>query len=594
MMSFALTGQVERVVGWLTPVWIVSLGVAIGFLLALIVWAALVGLGRVRGLNDLYSTTSKRWTSSLVASAAFFGGLYWWARHNGGFRRGTMDATDFSHSVWALYAFLAIVAIVLGFGFIAAVSKARRDEVRLAIREGFLFWVSTVGVAAIAFVVLGYASSSLDQLRILSVVDEPDEILGSLTELAGSGVEYRELDLGADSPNGGQLLTEVAFEGTLLKTLVIRSDSQVDVSVEPIVDGISPGKYISVPPHHERAFTVVKDGEMEFIPEHRVEGLYVHNRSGVDGKIEIQWLTSPRVSEVAIVPFVAVIVVFVYVFYFSLVATQPKIFAIAHSTFKTELSQPVFIVLAVLGMIFILGSIFVPYNTFGEDIKMYKDSSLTLIRVLGIFLAVWAASKSVAEEIEGRTALTVLSKPVSRRQFVLGKFVGIGLAVGWLYILIGIWFLIWTSYKPIYDTVEMAAYDYGWQNSFDEMISAVPGVVLAFFESLIFVSISVAISTRMGILANFMICFAIYVLGHLTPLIVQSNAAVEAFEGVTTFGYVVSAVLPVLEHFDINAAITGDVDVPIYYLGWSTFYCGLYCLVALLLSFVLFEDRDLA
>ena len=42
--------------------------------------------------------------------------------------------------------------------------------------------------------------------------------------------------------------------------------------------------------------------------------------------------------------------------------------------------------------------------------------------LLAILLAVWSASVSIADELEGRTALTLLSKPVSRRQFILGKF----------------------------------------------------------------------------------------------------------------------------------------------------------------------------
>ena len=62
--------------------------------------------------------------------------------------------------------------------------------------------------------------------------------------------------------------------------------------------------------------------------------------------------------------------------------------------------------------------IYIPYNTFGEDVKMLKDSGLTLIMVLAILVGLWTASVSVADEIEGRTAVTLLSKPISRRQFV--------------------------------------------------------------------------------------------------------------------------------------------------------------------------------
>ena len=56
--------------------------------------------------------------------------------------------------------------------------------------------------------------------------------------------------------------------------------------------------------------------------------------------------------------------------------------------------------------------------------------------ILGMLLAVWSAGTSVSEEIEGRTALTVLSKPVSRRSFILGKYTGIMLSVLVLFVIL--------------------------------------------------------------------------------------------------------------------------------------------------------------
>ena len=81
--------------------------------------------------------------------------------------------------------------------------------------------------------------------------------------------------------------------------------------------------------------------------------------------------------------------------------------------------------LVVVGAFLLVLYIYIPYNTFGEDVKMYKDSGMMTIMVLAILVALWTASVSVADEIEGRTALTLLSKPISRRQFVIGKFLGI-------------------------------------------------------------------------------------------------------------------------------------------------------------------------
>jgi ABC-type transport system involved in multi-copper enzyme maturation permease subunit len=275
-----------------------------------------------------------------------------------------------------------------------------------------------------------------------------------------------------------------------------------------------------------------------------------------------------------------------------LTTSFPKIAAIALSTFKTEVSQPLFLLVTVLGSLFIVLSIYIPYNTFGEDIKMYKDSGLNLLRVMAIFTAIWAASKSVAEEIEGRTALTVLSKPVGRRQFILGKFSGISMAIGLMFLLLGLWFVIWVAYKPVYDGQESNEQVVDWTLSFIESFNVIPGLVLCFLEAVVFVAISVAISTRLGILANFLICAAIYVLGHLTPLLVQSSYA--SFELVVVFAQLVAIIFPVLNHYDIQAAISTNSAVPLEYIGWSFIYTALYGAIAMLVALVLFEDRDLA
>ena len=93
-------------------------------------------------------------------------------------------------------------------------------------------------------------------------------------------------------------------------------------------------------------------------------------------------------------------------------------------------------------------------------------------------------------------------------------------------------------------------------------------------------------------LANFIICFSIYVLGHLTPLIVQSS--VGKFAPVQFVAELLSAVLPILDHFNITAAVATGAAVPYHYLGWALVYSLLYGVIALLLALLLFEDRDLA
>ena len=182
------------------------------------------------------------------------------------------------------------------------------------------------------------------------------------------------------------------------------------------------------------------------------------------------------------------------------------------------MSQPLFYVLLAIGVFGLILFPFVPYNTLGEDIKMVKDEGLTLIMVLSIMLALWTASVSIADEIEGRTALTLLSKPVGRRQFILGKFLGILVPVAIMFLVLGAMFLASVSYKVVYDARETGPAEPTLADCQTEMLQIAPGLLLSFMEAVVLTAISVAISTRLPMLANLMICAAIYVLGHLVPV----------------------------------------------------------------------------
>ena len=154
---------------------------------------------------------------------------------------------------------------------------------------------------------------------------------------------------------------------------------------------------------------------------------------------------------------------------------MPRLFAVALSTYKSEIAQPLFTLTIVFGVIALIGFVWIPYNTFGEDIKMLKDAGLTLILILSIILALWSASTSVADEIEGRTALTVLSKPLTRRAFVIGKFTGIVWMLSLVYIIFGVVLIAAVSYKPIYDATESSLGVPDWRlclsNRFDSYLA---------------------------------------------------------------------------------------------------------------------------
>src|SRR5207302_6343054 len=123
-----------------------------------------------------------------------------------------------------------------------------------------------------------------------------------------------------------------------------------------------------------------------------------------------------------------------------LVLVWPKGGAVPQAGFREAVRQPMCWLLTLLAALLMAVSIFVPYFTFGEDYLMVKQLGYDTIMLAAVLFGAIASSLSISEEIEGRTAITLMSKPVSRRQFLLGKFAGIILAAAFMFATLGIFF----------------------------------------------------------------------------------------------------------------------------------------------------------
>lgn len=264
---------------------------------------------------------------------------------------------------------------------------------------------------------------------------------------------------------------------------------------------------------------------------------------------------------------------------------------IARATTKEALRQPVFIMLLLVSLLMLVLNTFVPFFSLGDDVKMLEICGLATILISGMLLAIWTSSMSIADEIEGKTAMTLLSKPITRRQFIVGKFVGIQAAVLVLVIPVtcAFWGLI--VYKVFYDARESSS-ETTMGLAQLEAYRIIPPVVLGLLEIAVMSAISVAISTRAPMVVNMVACLAIFVVGHLTPSLVRTNLG--RLELVTFMARVISAILPAVENFNVEAAIVTGAVVPASYLGWVAIYSAAYISAAILLAFIMFEDRDLA
>jgi len=380
---------------------------------------------------------------------------------------------------------------------------------------------------------------------------------------------------------------EIPFRVDELQSYSLESEQEIAVTVEPDKGFADPLLVVD-----DQLYTWTPGNNVDRGFEADVTTVYITNESDLPTLVKGTFVLDVEMPEVHYLPLATGSVLGLFAIYFLVRWLAPRVSIIATATAKEAVSQPVFLLLTVVGVVALLAFIYVPYNTFGEDVKMLKTSGMTLIKVLAIIVALWTASVSVAEEIEGRTALTVLSKPVGRRQFILGKFLGIIWPIVLMFVILGVIFLLTVSYKVVYDAREASKTSPEWQLCFEEVIRIIPGLVLAFFEAVVMAAISVAISTRLPMLPNLVICGSIYVLGHLGPLIVKSAAGEIVF--VKFIGRLISVMLPVLDHYEIEGAIAGASNVPSAYLWMALLYSALYCLAAMLLALIFFEDRDLA
>ncbi|HCD02769.1 MAG TPA: ABC transporter permease, partial [Planctomycetaceae bacterium] len=124
------------------------------------------------------------------------------------------------------------------------------------------------------------------------------------------------------------------------------------------------------------------------------------------------------------------------------------------------------------------------------------------------------------------------------------------------------------------------------------MLQAIPPMFLVFCEIAVLAAVSVAISTRVPLVINMTSCFTIFVIAHIAPVLVQQESG--GLEPVRFVANLIAIALPGLEFFNTQTAVSTDTIVAPVYLGTAVLYCACYSTMAILLAFILFEDRDLA
>lgn len=287
---------------------------------------------------------------------------------------------------------------------------------------------------------------------------------------------------------------------------------------------------------------------------------------------------------------------------------------ILRHTFKEAVAQPIYTVTLLLGtaILVIFGAL--PFFTLGDDTTMFKAVGLDVVLILTLIATLFATSRSIFEEIEDRTMLTLMSKPVRRWQVLLGKYLGLVCASALAVAVLGV-VLATATYLRIpndymlnprgIDDIESAILR---DHRASHLAGLLPSLVLVWLQIAALAAVSVAISTRVSLVVNLPVVILVYFAGNLTRFL---DAAVEGRSLLTRgLAYVASLAMPFLEVFDLRErTVYGVIAVPgtryanspgaatlgeIWgYTGYAALYGVAYVAFALILGLRLFRNREL-
>src|ERR1035437_8560255 len=106
-----------------------------------------------------------------------------------------------------------------------------------------------------------------------------------------------------------------------------------------------------------------------------------------------------------------------------------QILAIARNTFLETIRDRILNAILVFAVLLIGTSLLLGQLSAGQDVKIVKDLGLGAIGFFGVIIAIFVGTSLVHKELDKRTVFVVLTKPVARSTFLLGKLIGLMLTL---------------------------------------------------------------------------------------------------------------------------------------------------------------------
>jgi len=251
-----------------------------------------------------------------------------------------------------------------------------------------------------------------------------------------------------------------------------------------------------------------------------------------------------------------------------------KIQAIAINTFREAVRDKILYNLLIFALLIIGCSVLVGTLTIGEQQKIIKDMGLASISIFGVLIAVFVGIGLVYKEIDRKTIYNIISKPVHRYQFLIGKYLGLVLTL-----LVNVLIMAGVFLSIVY----------GLEGTVG--LPMVQAIFLIFLELMLITAVALLFSTFSTPALSATFTLAIYVIGHWSKDLRLFGAKAEQI----WVRYITQAIyymVPNLENYNIKGLVVNNLSLPDHFICLSSFYGLIYIGILLFLSICIFERRN--
>lgn len=252
-----------------------------------------------------------------------------------------------------------------------------------------------------------------------------------------------------------------------------------------------------------------------------------------------------------------------------------NIWTVAKNTFKLEVRDKILYGIIIFAVLYIFFEIFLA-NLVLQELPMIKSFGLTGIYFFNAIIALFLGTTSFFKDVDRKVVYFILSKPVSRAQFLLGKFFGLCLV------------LLLTTAVLAVAYVGLIAYEHG---GFD--VLGLGAIFAQYLEMALFIAFAIFVSTFSSSLLSIVYTSAVFFLGHVVSALLADTQAIR----ITGVQYVLVEILyyvfPNLEKFDVRNLAVHNLAMPGLSIVLAVAYAAAYIIFLLTVSVWIFDKKEI-